>query len=70
MKSLVQYLKEEIFAMPCTTIGMGNVAGPGPDNGGIGSGDMITPVCTSTTKCSTKLNKRKKKQKNKKTPNK
>lgn len=57
MKSLVQYLKEEIFAMPCTTIGMGNVAGPGPDNGGIGSGDIIPCITEKPDKSRKKRKK-------------
>ncbi len=45
MKQLTQYLKEEIFTMPATTLGMGNVNFPSQENTSAGSGDVPQPMC-------------------------
>ena len=43
MKSLKSYLKE-CFAVPATTIGIGNVEAPSTDNSNVGSGDIMIPI--------------------------
>lgn len=43
MKSLKEYIEEELFATPMNTIGMGNPSAPSMDNSQVGSGDI--PMC-------------------------
>lgn len=43
MKTLKQYIKEEIFATPANTMGMGNPSAPTDTQPG--SGDIPQPLC-------------------------
>ena len=43
MKSLVQFIKEDIFATPANTMGMGNPSAPTDTQPG--SGDVPQPLC-------------------------
>lgn len=45
MKSLKEYIEEELFATPMNTIGMGNPSAPSMDNSQVGSGDIPQPMC-------------------------
>ena len=47
MKSLTEYLREELFATPLNTIGMGGIAAPEgdtPGSGDIPTGPVTIPV--------------------------
>ena len=57
MKSLVNYIKEEIFATPANTIGMGNPSAPTDTQ--VGSGEVPQPLCIDIK--TGKLYKRRKK---------
>ena len=57
MKSLVQFIKEDIFATPANTMGMGGVSMPTDTQPG--SGDIPQPLCVDIK--TGKLYKRKKK---------
>ena len=60
MKNIKTYIKEELFANPATTIGMGNVSMPTEPNVQGGSGDV--PICPQCIDIKTgKIYKRKKK---------
>ena len=43
MKDLKQFIKEEIFATPANTMGMGNLSAPTDTQPG--SGDIPQPLC-------------------------
>ena len=43
MKDLKEYIKEEIFATPTNTLGMGNPSAPTDTQ--LGSGDIPQPLC-------------------------
>lgn len=45
MKDLRQFIKEEIFATPANTTGMGNPSVPTEPNVQGGSGDIPQPMC-------------------------
>ena len=57
MKSLVQFIKEDIFATPANTIGMGNPSAPTDTQ--VGSGEVPQPLCIDIK--TGKLYKRRKK---------
>ena len=57
MKSLVNFIKEDIFATPANTMGMGNMTLPTDTQPG--SGDIPQPLCIDIK--TGKLYKRKKK---------
>lgn len=44
MKSLKEYIEEELFATQMNTIGMGNPSAPSMDNSQVGSGDVLCPT--------------------------
>ena len=44
MKSLKEYIKEELFATPMNTTGMDNPSTPAIDNSQVGSGDVLCPT--------------------------
>ena len=45
MKNLKEFIKEEIFATPANTLGMGNPSMPTEPNMQGGSGDIPQPLC-------------------------
>jgi hypothetical protein len=57
MKSIKQYLKEELFTTPMNTIGIGNIQAPTENI--CGSGDIPQPMCIDIK--TGKLYKRRKK---------
>lgn len=59
MKDLKKYIKEEIFATPANTIGMGGITAPSMDNSEPGSGDIPNTMCIDIK--TGKLYKRRKK---------
>lgn len=59
MKSLKEYIEEELFATPMNTIGMGNPSAPSMDNSQVGSGDIPQQMCIDVK--TGKLYKRRKK---------